>query len=193
MGWGISAAVSAKLDNQELYNLLGNDKNTNELYDKCVDFLNKNRMRVDQKIKNAHLFQNIKYFNSFVSTNKTKYDNLKEYLLYEDYCITWPPDAVDFLILMAVLSTYFPKQTLRIGIGDMSYCWLDIDFVNGVQKKVDVTFHDWDKNETIQIENHHLDEIYDCFACTKEEIIDFFSTPILSRYNNNNYTLKFNF
>ena len=61
MGWGISAAVSAKLDNEELHNLLGNDKNTNELYHKCVDFLNENRMKVGQKIKNAHLFQNINY------------------------------------------------------------------------------------------------------------------------------------
>ena len=170
MGWGCTAAISAKIDKKDLSELLMKDQKIDSLFNEVIEFLNNHSVIIPNKISKPVFFEGLSFYRQFVGSRMT-YETIREHIMDDEYYISRPTEAFEFLVLMAYLSCMLLDSKIEIGIGDMSVFWLDLTFINGHLDSIE-----------IHCENdlESLDDI-DAFACSKEEINAFFSTPIMNR------------
>lgn len=177
MGYGIEAAISAKLDNEDLSSLLRDEEFSNK-FEEYLDFLREHRVEVPKKINKPNFFSYLSYFRSLMN-EPNSYGSIKEHILFDDYYIGNPLTAFEFLVSMAYLSAEKLDSIVKVGIGDSSVLWLDIEFKNGSIYSINRSYFDLDKMEHIPIEGVIPDE--DAFTCSEEEMRDFFSISIKER------------
>lgn len=170
MGWGCTAAISAKIDKKDLSHLLVKDQKINSLFNEVIEFLNHHNVIIPRNISRPVFFKDLSFYRQFMGSEMT-YETIREHIMDDEYYISRPTEAFEFLVLMAYLSCLLLDTKIELGIGDMSVFWLDLTFINGHLDSIELHCED---------ELEDLDGI-DAFACSKEEIEGFFSTNIINR------------
>lgn len=170
MGYGCTAAVSVKINDQYLNDMLLKDEAISQIFEESLDFLRKNEVIIPKDIGEPLFFKTLAYYAQFTGYQLT-YNTIREYLV-DEYClISSPFEAFEFMVSIAYLSTKFPDSEVLAGIGDAGIFWLDLKFKNGSLL------------ETETMLEYHINDIedVDAFICTRKEIEDFFSKPIVKR------------
>ncbi|MDC1362286.1 hypothetical protein N8203_04195, partial [Crocinitomicaceae bacterium] len=165
MGWGSAAANNVKLNNQDLSVLLENDENINEIFEESLEFLREHEVVFPKRIVNPIFFRKLGYYNSFASGPMT-YDSIRDHILEEEYYMSRPSGVFEFLVSMAFFSTKFPNTILEVGVGDMAYCWLDLNFKNGTLVELNRYYYDWNEKKNKKLDDDELEEL-DAFTCSE--------------------------